>query len=356
MGRTFKPGRVIQGYKILRHLGKGGFGYIYYAQIVETGACVALKVESSEQKKKALGKERAILEKIGKYSYGPEFIKFSETTNFKFLAIECLGPSLTDIRNKLSGGKISMSTTLRVGIESVRALKELHGMGFLHRDIKPGNILIRPKLSKPIALIDFGLSRYFLDEQGVPLPPREHPGFVGTSSFASIHAHNGEELSQRDDLMSLFYTLVDIKTGSLPWTDMKDKALILDAKMTTPIEKLLKHMPKQFVSIYEIIGHLKPFETPNYDLILAFLVDAMKEWRCSWEDLFDWEFIPEKEMKRMTPIDLEWQDRCPNIPMGLPEPVLPEFSDDEPVLEKDTYKEEQEVGTEMDETGCCIFK
>lgn len=326
--KTFKPGRVVNGYKILRHLGKGGFGHIYYAQVVETGACVALKVESEDQKKKALDKEYAILDKIGRYSYGPELIKFSVTKNFKFLAIECLGPSLADIKSKLAGGKISMSTTLRIGIECVRALKELHEMGFLHRDIKPGNILVRPRLSKPVALIDFGLSRHFVDDMGAPLPPREQLGFVGTASFASINAHNGAELSQRDDLMSLFYTMIDIKEGTLPWSALKDKALILEAKMTTPVDKLAKHIPRQFVSIYKIINRLEAFETPKYDLIIAFLVDAMREWRCSWEDPFDWEFIPEKDIKQMTPIDLGWQnDECPDIPTDLPE--LPESSEEE---------------------------
>jgi serine/threonine protein kinase len=76
-----------------------------------------------------------------------------------------------------------------------------------------------------IFLIDFGLSVPFVDDNDVHLPQQEHNynTVVGTALFASINAHQGKNLSRRDDIESLVYTLIYLLTGKLPWKSINIK-------------------------------------------------------------------------------------------------------------------------------------
>lgn len=75
-----------------------------------------------------------------------------------------------------------------------------------------------------INLIDFGLSVQYLDENGKHVKQlKNYSSVVGTALFASINAHRGNELSRRDDIESLVYTLIYLVTGTLPWKNINIK-------------------------------------------------------------------------------------------------------------------------------------
>ena len=122
----------------------------------------------------------------------------------------------------------SLHTTAILAKQMIRAIQHLHTIGILHRDVKPGNFCIgrdTPALQyRPIChLIDFGLSRRFMEPGGTIRQARTNVGFRGTARYASLAAHQGrvhitnKELGRVDDLWSLFYMLVEFLTGSLPW-------------------------------------------------------------------------------------------------------------------------------------------
>jgi serine/threonine protein kinase len=319
--KILQPGKVLGHYSILGLIGQGGYGDIYEAVDEDTLEHCALKVERIAIKKQALQKELNIIEHL-RSPYFPKFVCYEETSKFRYMAIELCGPSFSTVRRMLPGQRFSLSTVLRSGIEMLRAIEAFHEHGFLHRDIKPSNFLIRPSRRYPLALIDYGLSRLFMDtETGRLVQPRDHPGFVGTSKYASVNAHAGSELGRRDDLYSWFFSMFELWAGQLPWSQYDDKQTVYGRKCSVDITCILPGMPEGLKSVYKLIRRLNREETPNYKLLTAFLVDAMREADAAWADPYEWEHI---DVSSLTSLTLRPPDGDETqIPDDLPEPVMP---------------------------------
>ena len=95
----------------------------------------------------------------------------------------------------------------------------MHEHGFIYRDVKPDNILMGiEENSHIVSIVDMGLAKRIIDPiTGDHIKFKTGKSLTGTASFASIHAHHGEELSRRDDLEALGYMLLYLLNGSLPW-------------------------------------------------------------------------------------------------------------------------------------------
>lgn len=305
--RTFSPGRVIQGYEIIDLVGQGGFGDIYAVRRRGEDALLAMKVEYRSSRKQALSREHGVLSALGGCAYFPRFVAYAETKRLRFIVMELMGPSVTDVRKALDSGRYSLSSALRLGIETLRALRALHARGFLHRDFKPSQVLIRASRAHPIALIDFGLSRRYVDaETGEYVTPRARPGFVGTGKYASLNAHRDKELGRRDDLFSWFYSLVELCVGRLPWPSVRDREQIHSAKARADMVQYCEEngLPRQLRAVYRMIESYGRCDEPNYDLIIAYLAKAMEEAQCSWDDPYEWEKLPKKVLKTISAISL----------------------------------------------------
>ena len=117
-----------------------------------------------------------------------------------------------------------MKTTLQVGLQLIKAIKNVHESGFLHRDLKPANITIGiGRRTNSVRLIDFGLAKNYkgftLEEH---IPPEKVNQLIGTQAYASINSHKCIELSRRDDLESLMYILIDLHLDWLPWLKLRE--------------------------------------------------------------------------------------------------------------------------------------
>ena len=111
-------------------------------------------------------------------------------------------------------------TVIQTGLQLVEKLQAIHERGYLYNDLKPDNIVVGDfdgqKLGE-IRLIDFGISKKYLDEHGNHIQKSNESIFRGNMIFSSINAFNFETLSRRDDLISLCYLLVFILDGDLPF-------------------------------------------------------------------------------------------------------------------------------------------
>lgn len=103
-------------------------------------------------------------------------------------------------------------------------LENVHKRNILHRDIKPENVLVgRDNESNILYLVDFGISKFYRDSKGAHMYNilryfrvfKENKPFIGTTRYASIAAHKGQELSRKDDLESLGYMLIYMLKGSV---------------------------------------------------------------------------------------------------------------------------------------------
>jgi serine/threonine protein kinase len=102
--------------------------------------------------------------------------------------------------------------------QMIHILQSIHQLYVIHRDLKPDNFMIK---DSQIYLIDFGMSTFFVDgETGKHVPNNQEPRteIIGSPMYASIHIHEGNKASRRDDCIQLGYIfLYMILGGHLPW-------------------------------------------------------------------------------------------------------------------------------------------
>lgn len=141
-----QPGHVVkERWKVVRKIGGGGFGEIYEGQDLITREQVALKVESARQPKQVLKMEVAVLKKLQGKEHVCRFIGCGRNDRFNYVVMQLQGKNLAELRRAQPRGAFSLSTTLRLGAQILRAIESIHSVGFLHRDIKPVRDIYRFK-------------------------------------------------------------------------------------------------------------------------------------------------------------------------------------------------------------------
>lgn len=277
------------------YIQKGAFGRVHVATNIQTNANVAIKFEMPNAKKQMLKVEIAYLRKIDspyicKFIAGGRFATRDQPESvYSYMVMQLLGErclhnndSLSSLRKK-AGGSFKIGTSALCAIDALYAIQSIHAAGILHRDIKPGNMCINLENNR-VVLVDFGLARRFVDENGKCREARQNVGFRGTARYASVNAHSGVESSRADDLFSLLYVIIEFITGKLPWKG-KEKASIKESK-----EKLadnwLESLPVPLSDFFLHIKNLSYESEPNYN----YLIGTMKNLHfLSGEPItFDW--------------------------------------------------------------------
>ena len=197
-----------------------------------------------------------------------------------------MGDSLDDIKIK-HGGHINLSIVLNIGIQLINIIEKLHNIGIIHRDLKPENVLLGlEKENKSIYLIDFGISRFYINSKGCHIPYVDNKKYMGNIIFMSLNVSNGIEPTRRDDMESIGYILIYILTGYLPWNiiDNKDKDTtkslrndsIVNMKREIPLDKVCENSPIEFKIYLEYCRKLEYDETPNYNYLKNIFINYNK--------------------------------------------------------------------------------
>ena len=145
------------------------------------------------------------LVKLKEESLFPKIIDSIIFENKNFVLIESLlGPNLRTLLNFM-GGAFNIQTFANIGIQLLQRIEVLHKKGILHLDIKPANIVYGNLSSENnkdqgnILLIDYGLSRNFLNKKGKHVHQKKYQKFSGTLKYSSHSILNSLLKSRRDD-------------------------------------------------------------------------------------------------------------------------------------------------------------
>ena len=289
-----------------KQLGKGGFGQLYLGRNLKDNTLVAVKIEERASRSH-LWSEYQILKEISDGEGIPKVYDIHKGHKHNYLMMELLGKSLdklfTDMKRKFSIKTVSM-----IGYQMVQRIEYVHSKGYIHRDIKPGNFLIGKGLDcKKIYIIDFGLSKKYIDKNNNHIIYKEGKGLTGTARYVSLNTHYGIEQSRRDDMEGIAYNLIYFAKGKLPWQGVKTKnkkekhKKIMEYKEEYGPEKLCDGLPEEFPTLLKYARKLDFDEKPDYKNIKI----MFKQLIISLNQEMDWKFDWEKKINEMEEEEVE---------------------------------------------------
>jgi hypothetical protein len=208
-----RPRNVIRGYQLQQRIGSGAMGSVYKAHHLKLDLPVALKVlraqlSSSKTQIERLKREAQLAARLNH----PNIVRgldVGESTGFHYLAMEFVD-GIT-VRDRIRKGPVPEKEALRIIRDVARALEHANQHGVIHRDVKPGNVMLTR--DGRVKLADFGLAR----GKGPSDLTLEHAS-IGTPQYlAPEQAIRGSNATHRSDLFSLGATLYHLVTGHPPF-------------------------------------------------------------------------------------------------------------------------------------------
>ena len=193
-------------------IGKGEFGKIIKARNKITNELVAIKQNTKNNN--LLLYESKIIRKL---QYHKNIIKikwYGQINNVSSLVTELLSFNLDELTNR---GVLSNDLFKLYGSQMISALEHIHSKGYIHRDIKPDNFMIKSNNKREICLIDFGLARRYINENNEHVAYEKNVELIGSYNYCSKNMHKKIRPSRRDDIESLLYVFFKLLNQSLPW-------------------------------------------------------------------------------------------------------------------------------------------
>jgi len=242
---TLSAGTRLGPYEILTPIGAGGMGEVYRAKDTRLDRTVAVKILPSHLSADPEARQRFDREARSISSLNhPNICTLHDVGHqdgIDFLVMEFLeGETLAD---RLSKGPLPTEQVLKYGIEICEGLERAHKSGVVHRDLKPGNVMLTKTGAK---LMDFGLAKAIpagappassltMTIAGQPLTARGT--IVGTFQYMSPEQMEGKEADARSDIFALGAMLYEMVTGKRAFIGKSQASIVaaILASEPTPI-------------------------------------------------------------------------------------------------------------------------
>lgn len=245
---SLRPGSRVGRYQIDRVLGAGASGSVYVAECVDDGQAssdvsashaelaspapvngqrVALKVlhqhlVKNHQISKRFEREARILGRLGDRHLVP-LLDFGDANGQLFMALELVDGTALDVF--MQGDGITLTDSVRILTEICRALEAAHGAGVVHRDLKPGNVILegarandRDLTGVRVRVLDFGMAKLVHGSSSVSVTALTEQNMVfGTPEYMAPEQARGDEVDVRSDIYSAGVLLYELLSGRLPF-------------------------------------------------------------------------------------------------------------------------------------------
>jgi protein kinase-like protein len=243
-----EKGTTLAGYRIDGVLGQGGMGTVYEATQLSLDRVVALKLLAAHLSDDIQFRERFRREgQIQARLEHPHIVtvyEAGETEHGLFIAMRLVrGRTLKDLIN---AHELDVDRTLKILAPVAEALDEAHGIGLIHRDIKPQNVLVGRRDHSFLA--DFGLTKGTTETS---LTKTGH--FVGTWDYIPPEQINGLRATAASDIYSLTAVLFECLTGQVPYPKPAEAA-VLYAHVSDPPPRPTAKLPELPARLDEIVA------------------------------------------------------------------------------------------------------
>lgn len=221
-------GNIIGHFHIERELGRGGMGVVYLAHDTRLDRLVAIKSLPQELMADPkvglrLKHEAKLLASLNHPNIATIYEEFEGAEHVTYLVLEYV-PGQT-LAEHIKTSRLTLHETLTIAYQIAAALAAAHEHGVIHRDLKPGNIKIRP--DGTVKVLDFGLAKLMEDETQSLQSTVTQPGrLIGTPAYMSPEQAEGGPVDWRTDIWSLGVVIHEMLTGELPFKSNTQHAMI----------------------------------------------------------------------------------------------------------------------------------
>jgi serine/threonine protein kinase len=246
------PGTTLARYRVERLLGVGGMGMVYLATALDSGEAVALKVVAPQFAGDLYFRQRFEREsRLAAQIDDPHAVGVEDagTVDGRLYAAMPYVDG-TDLDALIaSGGALEPQLGAWIVSQVASAIDSAHALGLVHRDVKPGNVLVESREGNAHAyLTDFGLAKHVSSTSGLTKTGL----WVGTIDYAAPEQIQGGEVGPEVDVYALGCVLHEAVTGEVPYPRARDVA------------KISAHM----VEPPPVPSHVRPELPPAFDAIV----------------------------------------------------------------------------------------